>query len=183
MVGNQAFTPPNVAGDAAFVAVNSASQPIAWGTLGGVNDDRFDAVTRLADGGYLLAGFEAGSGKNRGFVVKLDEAFGLKWQRSFGEMANVSARFKSIVQLADGSILIAGDRDNDGWVVHLPDANNPGSAQPPYGVASNYQMKDPSVVSVGVPSIWGNALPGTSGHQGYTTVPINMNQMAAVPAP
>jgi hypothetical protein len=108
--------------------------------LGGTNDDQAYSIQQTADGGYMVAGVTASNngdvsgnhGNYDAWVVKLDPAGNMQWQKCLG--GTVAEYAYSIQQTADGGYIVAGfTESNDGdvsgnhglydyWVVKLDPA-------------------------------------------------------------
>jgi len=99
----------------------SASGNLEWEKcLGGTYRDVFNSVVQTSDGGFVAAGYtESNDGDvtgNHGYnnpdawVVKLDSAGKLLWQKCFGTKAYEKAN--SIVETADGGFILAGSTDS-----------------------------------------------------------------------
>jgi hypothetical protein len=116
-------------------------------SLGGTYDDRANSIQQTSDGGYIVAGWsESNDGDVSGnhavdyWVVKLDNAGTLQWQKALGG-GSIDYAY-SIKQTSDGGYIVAGlsesiDGDvtgnhgglggnDDYWVVKL---DNTGSLQ------------------------------------------------------
>jgi len=104
---------------------------VVWDhTYGGAEDDVARSIVALADGGLAVAGYtqSKGAGDDDMWVLRLDEAGNVVWDKTFGgakaDMAN------SIVALADGGFAVAGRTyskgagNNDMWVLRLDEAGN-----------------------------------------------------------
>ncbi|WP_294274684.1 T9SS C-terminal target domain-containing protein [uncultured Chryseobacterium sp.] len=112
-------------------------------TYGGSGKDEARAIIQTADGGYAVAGYTTSSNSgnissNHGgldvWVVKLDPAGAIEWQKTYGGSGTDEA--KSIIQNTDGSYVLAGyTQSNDGdvsgnhgntdfWVVKLSGSGN-----------------------------------------------------------
>ncbi|MCL2011067.1 MAG: hypothetical protein FWG71_11075 [Synergistaceae bacterium] len=123
--------------DAWVVKLDSAGE-IEWQRcLGGSRDEIAYSIQQTSDGGYIVAGFTNSndgdvSGNNGGedaWVVKLDSAGGIEWQRCLGGSGSDGA--SSVQQTSDGGFIVAGATySNDGdvsgnngnldaWVVKL----------------------------------------------------------------
>jgi hypothetical protein len=125
-----------------IVKLNSTGNIIWEKSLGGTDDDRAYSVQQTTDGGYIVAG---GSKSNNGnpsgnhgiydyWIVKLDNAGSVTWQKSIGGGGEDVAN--SISQTADGGYIVAGysnsiDDDITGnhgtydyWIVKLDNAGN-----------------------------------------------------------
>ncbi|MDP4231427.1 MAG: T9SS type A sorting domain-containing protein [Bacteroidota bacterium] len=100
--------------------------------FGGSRDEEFHCIIRTSDGGYAIAGTTAsidGDGELSGihgtqhadaWVVKLNSAWVLEWQKCYGGSNEDSAN--SIVQTSDGGYLVAGSAfSRDGDVVGIHD--------------------------------------------------------------
>ncbi|MFP5042028.1 hypothetical protein [Parasediminibacterium sp. JCM 36343] len=129
---------------AAATKTNAQTAPsIQWQkAIGGTGNDVAQSIQHTADGGYIVAGYTSSnngevSGNNGGtdcWVIKLDGAGNLQWQKTFGGSGLDYAR--SIQPTADGGYIIAGftgsndgdvsgnHRDGDCWVVKLDSSGN-----------------------------------------------------------
>ncbi|MCW3159693.1 T9SS type A sorting domain-containing protein [Chryseobacterium oryctis] len=106
-------------------------------SYGGTADDRANAIRQTTDGGYIVAGYSKSSNGdvtgNQGgtdyWIVKLDNAGNILWQKSMGGSGNDYAQ--SVQQTTDGGYIVAGwSSSNNGdvsgnhggydyWVVKL----------------------------------------------------------------
>ena len=94
-------------------------------TIGGTEDDRVRAFTATSDGGYLLLGetFSFGNGDTDIWVVKLNGACVIEWERAFGGTDTDSPG--GIVERDDGTFLVAGSTKSYGkgnydlWLLKL----------------------------------------------------------------
>jgi hypothetical protein len=83
--------------------------------LGGSLGDNAQVIRQTQDGGYIVAGWSFSTdgqvtgnhGSNDYWVVKLDDAGNLKWQKSLGGSSGDNLR--SIEQTTDGGYIILGD--------------------------------------------------------------------------
>ncbi|HYV93478.1 MAG TPA: T9SS type A sorting domain-containing protein [Chitinophagales bacterium] len=111
-------------------------------SFGGSEDEGALSVQQTTDGGFIVAGFSQSSdgdvsgnhGGNDDWVLKLDAAGNLVWQKSLGGSGNDYAI--AIQQTTDGGFVVAGYSDsNDGdvsvnqggldyWIVKLDTAGN-----------------------------------------------------------
>ncbi|MBX7139967.1 MAG: T9SS type A sorting domain-containing protein [Chitinophagales bacterium] len=98
-------------------------------SLGGSFDDRAQSVQQTADGSYIVAGHsQSNDGDVSGhhgnssyddyWIVKLDDAGTIEWQKSLGGTSSDEAQ--SIQQSADGGYIVAGssksnNADVSGW--------------------------------------------------------------------
>ncbi|HET7152607.1 MAG TPA: hypothetical protein VFJ29_02505, partial [Candidatus Kapabacteria bacterium] len=89
--------------------------PIQWEhSFGGSGSDRANAVVRLNDGGYIVAGYSASTdgditgnhGRDDYWIVKIDAGGAKQWEKSFGGGANDEA--SAIQQTNDGGYIVAG---------------------------------------------------------------------------
>lgn len=125
-----------------WVVKLSSTGGIQWQrSLGGSEEDRAFSVQQTTDGGYIVAGSSRSNNGdvtgNQGnmdyWVVKLDAAGTLQWQRSLGGAAGETAN--AVRQTTDGGYIVAGYTESTGgdvtgnkglsdyWVVKL---NNSG---------------------------------------------------------
>ncbi len=87
-------------------------------TIGGGNNDHVDSIVQTIDGGYIVSGYTGsyGAGNSDWYIVKLtsagalDTTFGVGGTRTVGSVNNDYAL--SLIQIADGSYLIAGSMNN-----------------------------------------------------------------------
>lgn len=107
-------------------AVPASAEPvIEWQkSLGGSLDDMAFSVQQTADGGFIAAGNAystdgdaAGNGSTGAWVVKLDNAGEIEWQK-----IHSFAWASSVRQTADGGYIVAGTSGNDLWAAKLDSA-------------------------------------------------------------
>jgi PKD repeat protein len=123
-------------------------------SLGGSGNDYANSVQQTADGGYIVAGYTSSvdgdvSGNHGGndmWVVKLDNAGNIQWQKTLGGSGDDVATY--VQQTADAGYIIAGNTssndgdvsgnhgNSDAWVVKLNSAGNI-QWQKTYGGLSN----------------------------------------------
>ncbi|TAJ43968.1 PKD domain-containing protein [Methanofollis fontis] len=128
--------------DAWVVKLDAAGNRIWQRGLGGASDDRALSIQQMADGGYVVAGVtwstdgdvSGNHGDSDAWVVKLDAAGSMVWQRCLGGSSRDYAY--SIRQTSDGGYIVAGETgsidgdvsgnhgDSDAWVVKLDAAGN-----------------------------------------------------------
>lgn len=99
-----------------FSGLAMAQAPaIQWQkSLGGLNTEEANDIIQTIDGGYLIAGnADSNTGQitgNHGYMdywlVKLNSAGTMQWQRSFGGSADDTA--SSVIQTTDGGFAVAG---------------------------------------------------------------------------
>ena len=77
-------------------------------TIGGMGSDYARSIVQTTDGGYIVAGntWSYGQGGADVYVVKLDASGDIQWTRTVGGGYNDKAY--SIIQLPDGSYVLAG---------------------------------------------------------------------------
>jgi len=104
---------------------------VVWDrTFGGVGWDYASEIVALADGGFALAGHTSSKGAGDGdmWVLRLDEAGNVVWDRTYGGARRDIA--SSIVALVDGGLAVAGITrskgagNDDMWVLYLDEAGN-----------------------------------------------------------
>lgn len=111
-------------------------------SLGGSANDGASTVRQTSDGGYIIAGSSESNdgdvGTNLGgrdyWIVKLDPAGNIQWEKSYGGPGNESA--SSIKQTIDGGYVVAGysqsytgditgqHGDGDFWIIKLDAAGS-----------------------------------------------------------
>lgn len=103
----------NHGGDDVWVVKLSPTGVVEWSkALGGTGNEVATYVIQSADGGYVIAGFSSSNdgdvtgnhGNDDAWVVKLDSAGNLLWQKSLGGNNNDAAT--AIQQLADGGYIV-----------------------------------------------------------------------------
>lgn len=131
-------------GDTDFwvVKIDPANQ-ITWqNSFGGTQGELATSVIQTSDGGFLITGATSSNnghvsgnhGNSDAWVVKLDPAGNLQWQKCFGGTLNDQAM--SVVQSPDGNFVFAGITYSnngdvsgnhggmDAWVVKIDTAGN-----------------------------------------------------------
>jgi len=138
-------------------AAQAQAPEIEWQkSYGGTNDEEARSIQQTADGGYIIAGASSSDdgdvsgnhGNSDCWIVKLDDAGGLQWQKSFGG-GNEDYAW-AIQQTADGGYIVAGgtksnDDDVSGnhggfdcWIVKLNDTGNIEWQRPLGGTSSDF---------------------------------------------
>ncbi len=89
--------------------LNSTGGIVWQRTYGGTGNDGARSIQQTTDGGYIVAGYTGsfGAGSNDLWVLKLDSAGGIVWQRTYGGTDDDAAR--SIQQTSDGGYIVAGE--------------------------------------------------------------------------
>ncbi|WPO83394.1 hypothetical protein SD427_03370 [Chryseobacterium sp. JJR-5R] len=105
-----------------WVAKISSTGTLQWQkTFGGTNSEYGQVIIQTSDGGYTIAGYTQSndgdvSGNHGGtdyWVIKLNSAGTLQWQKAFGGTGNDAGR--SMIRTADGGYVVAGNtQSNDG---------------------------------------------------------------------
>ena len=77
-------------------------------TFGGAENDGAWSVAALADGGLAVAGYteSKGAGERDAWVLRLDGAGNVVWERTFGGAED--DRAFSVVALSNGDLAVAG---------------------------------------------------------------------------
>ncbi len=122
-------------------------------TYGGPNSENANAIQQTADGGYIVAGetVSFGNGPADFWVLKLDAAGNVEWQRTYGGTLYDSAY--SIRQTPDGGYIVAGRARSFGvgrqdlWILKL-DAQGNVWACDPQGLSapSNATVSETAVI-------------------------------------
>ncbi len=142
-----------------------------WGVIqwkkaiGGTKEDAFDGVMQTADGGYILVGRSASSdgdlnqnkGLLDGWVVKLDAAGAIEWQKNYG--GSKDDYLFDIIQLSDNNYICAGISKSananlpgnyggtDAWFLKINASNGAIQWSYQYGGSGNdavYELKKPT---------------------------------------
>jgi hypothetical protein len=105
----------------------------AWArTYGSTGDDWSTSIQPTSDGGYVFTGFYGPIGENfaRLWVVKLDAAGEMEWQRTYGPASYDYEWLHFIRQTSDGGYIIGADTDAFGaggwdmWILKLDGAGD-----------------------------------------------------------
>ncbi|MCK9289985.1 MAG: T9SS type A sorting domain-containing protein [Bacteroidales bacterium] len=123
--------------------LHAQAPEIEWQkSLGGTGEDVATSIQQTSDGGYIVAGYSYSNdgdiGNSHGnadyWIVKLDHAGKIQWEKSMGGSSTELAYF--VQQTSDGGYIVAGESSsNDGdvsgnhgsedyWIVKLDDAGN-----------------------------------------------------------
>ena len=94
--------------DAWAVRVNETGGEVWSRMLGGAGNDTANAVVRLPDGDFVLAGSTAssGAGMDDVWVVRLNESGSEVWNRTFGSPDDDAGR--AVANTPDGGLIVAG---------------------------------------------------------------------------
>lgn len=112
--------------DDAWIVKTDQNGTVQWQkAFGGSDFDEFRAIQQTADGGFITAGVTGsfGAGSGDAWVIKLDAAGSVQWQKTFGGSGYDEAH--SIRKTADGGYVIAGKTSSfgaggeDAWVLKL----------------------------------------------------------------
>jgi hypothetical protein len=110
--------------DAWILKLNARGDLVWQKTVGGSSQESIVKIDITSDGGYILCG---GTGSNDGdvlgqhgafdaWVVKMNTAVTIQWQKTFGGTSDDFAN--SIIQTTDGGyVLIGGTSSNDGDII------------------------------------------------------------------
>ena len=137
VIGNHALNPALISGDFWVVKLDAAGTIVWQKELGGTEDEFCYSIQQTVDGGYVVAGTSTSNdGDVTGhhlsedvWIVKLDAAGTLMWQKSLG--GNGYDNSRCIQQTTDGGYIVAGysnslngdltinHGNNDYWIVKL----------------------------------------------------------------
>jgi len=152
--------------DAWIIKLDPEGKIVWQKNYGGKGYDSAGSIQQTTDGGYILAGTTKSYavGKFDAWVVKLDSAGNVSWQKTYGGKGYDFSN--SIQQTTDGGYILAGTTDSygagkeDAWVVKLDSVGNV-SWQKTYG-----GKKDDSPRSIQQTTDGGYILAGGSGFNG-----------------
>ena len=90
------------------VRLNESGMEVWNRTFGGAGNETANAVTRLPDGDFVLAGSTESSGAGMAdvWVVRLNESGDEVWNRTFGSPDDDAGR--AVINTSDGNLLVAG---------------------------------------------------------------------------
>jgi hypothetical protein len=120
-VGNQDF----------WLLKLDVSGNVTWEkAYGGTENDDTSFVRQTADGGYIVTGwtYSFGAGNRDIWVLKLDSAGNIAWQKAYGGAASDYAY--SVQQTSEGGYVVAGGTysfgkgQNDAWLLKLDASGN-----------------------------------------------------------
>ncbi|HAR98653.1 MAG TPA: hypothetical protein DCS11_07150 [Syntrophus sp. (in: bacteria)] len=111
--------------DIYLVRLDGSGNMVWRKTYGGTGRDEAHAVLETPDGGFIVAGETGshGAGGKDLWVLKLDMAGTLVWQKTYGSTGNETARAVTLTR--DGGYAVAGESDSFGtgnsdlWVLKL----------------------------------------------------------------
>ena len=137
-------------------------------TLGGSLDDKIRVIKKTSDSGYILIGdtFSFGEGDSDIWVVKLNSAYNIEWEKAFGGTSTETA--SGIVENSDGSFFVAGNTKSYGkgnydfWMLKL-DALGALEWEKTFGLANNDMAEGINLNNDGSYTIYGqsdNAIAG-----------------------
>lgn len=112
--------------DGYVVKIDALGNPVWERTFGGADWDFLHSIAHSDDGGYVVAGqtHSAGNGGGDAWVLKLDEAGFMQWERTYGGDEEDFAR--SIITTMEDGYMIAGGistaMDQNAWLVNLDSA-------------------------------------------------------------
>lgn len=156
----------NGGGDVWIVKINS-SGVLQWQkTLGGTASDQAKSISQTADGGYVMAGktysndldVSGNHGDYDFWVVKLDSAGTIQWQKALGGTNEDEAI--SIIKTTDGGYAVAG--------IIYSNANN-GNITGQHGEHDFWVVKLNSLGTIQ----WQRPLGGSNSDRGYSIVQTN----------
>jgi hypothetical protein len=142
-------TSPSYGGSDAWVVLIDANGDRIWErSFGGTDSDGLYAGQRMADGGYILAGYSQSPisgnktspklGGNDMWLVRLDSTGNKVWERTIGGGNPYGSSANGVAIAPDGGFIVAGETFNDiggdkivpwlgsgdGWVVKLGPEND-----------------------------------------------------------
>jgi hypothetical protein len=94
-------------------------------TMGGTLDDKVRSIKKTSDGGLIILGntFSFGKGDSDIWVVKLNNAYNIEWEKALGGTSTDTA--SGIVENSDGSFFVVGNTKSYGkgeydfWMLKL----------------------------------------------------------------
>jgi len=107
------------------LSLDSTGSPLWQKTYGGIGNDEARAVRQTNDGGYAVAGLtdSFGAGGNDVWVLQLDSAGNVEWQRSYG--GSLKDEANALRTTTDGGLVVAGTTEifgadlGDFWLLKL----------------------------------------------------------------
>lgn len=100
--------------DAWIARIDESGNQLWAKTFGGTGDEMFTSAVKTADGGFVLSGYSTSNngdipvnrGNFDGLVVKIDASGNKQWSNTYG--GSDEDYLKSVIQLSDNSIVLAG---------------------------------------------------------------------------
>lgn len=137
-------------------------------TLGGSLDDKIRVIKKTTDSGYIIIGdtFSFGKGDSDIWVVKLNSAYNIEWEKAFG--GTLTETSSGIVENSDGSFFVVGNTKSYGkgnydfWILKL-DALGALEWEKTFGLANNDMAEGINLNNDGSYTIYGqsdNAIAG-----------------------
>lgn len=130
VIAGQTFSFGDVKGDAWVVKLDGSGN-VAWQkTYGGTEYDFFASIAPIDNDGYIATGLTAsfGGGSSDAWVVRLDNAGNIKWQKALGgtngDQAIAVALTADTGYLVVGYTASFGAGDIDAWALKLDDSGN-----------------------------------------------------------
>jgi WD40 repeat protein len=118
------------AGDAWVLKLSQAGE-VQWQcAYGGSLSDDANAILETRDGGFLIAGWSEsfGAGGSDAWVVSLDSAGNVLWQKTYGGEGN--DRIWGMLEMPDGTLVLVGETgllgkyERDVWILKIDSAGH-----------------------------------------------------------
>lgn len=117
-------------GDGCVFKIDEMGTVVWEKSFGGPKTDRFYSVSKTSDGNYILGGYRTNTYSSTdfkdGYLVKINEAGGLIWDRTYGNdtsQGNFSDfEIRAAKELRDRRICVVGNGKRDSWLA-LVDTN------------------------------------------------------------
>jgi len=136
-----------------LLRLNGEGSAIWQKSFGGVNNEYGANVHQTADGGFIVAGSTSsfGAGGSDAWILKLDGAGTVIWQKTYGGIGNDEA---TDIQKVDGRYLVSGYTESfgaggqDGWLLML-NVDGTIAWQKTYGGPDNDSLNSINLISEG----------------------------------
>lgn len=121
--GSRFITGGGTDGDVLVMKINGQGDVLWTSLLGSDRQDSPNAIRSTADGGFLIAGTRTTLPTQQAFLLKLDAAGGLVWERTW-QAVQGSVTITRLIPAADGGSILTGQGSSALQVMKLDDTGD-----------------------------------------------------------